>query len=92
MPWQKLADGSDTVFTMQLQYFTQLLIFWERSAKQYPVLAAVAEIYLAMSSSSVSVEAMFSTTGIVMNSKRAMLAPEKLHRISFIHDNISFLL
>ena len=23
MPWQKLADGSDTVFTMQLQYFTQ---------------------------------------------------------------------
>ena len=64
---------------------------WERSAKQYPVLAAVAEIYLAMLSSSVPVEAMFST-GIVMNSKRAMLAPEKLPRISFIHDNISLLL
>ena len=39
-----------------------------------------------MSSSPVPVEQMFSTTGIIMNSKRCMLSDDKLHRMSFIHD------
>ena len=44
------------------------------------------------SSSTVPVEQMFSTTGIIMNSKRCILSEDKLHRISFIHDNIKLLI
>lgn len=57
----------------------------------YPVLAQVAAIYCAMSSSSVPVECMFSTTGIILNSKRCMLGTDKLHRVSFTHDNFDLL-
>jgi len=67
--------------------------FWAKSGNhQYPVLSQVAAIYLEMSSSSVPVECMFSTTGIILNFKRCMLLEEKLHRISFVHDNIKFIL
>jgi len=59
---------------------------------QYPILSQVAAIYLLMSASSVPVECMFSTTGIILISKRCMLSDDKLHRMSFVHDNIKFVL
>jgi len=43
-----------------------------------------------MSSASVAVKAMFSTTGL--NGKRTVLAPDKLNRISFSHENYAYLL
>ena len=36
-------------------------------------------------------ECMFSTTGLVAISKRSSLSAEKLHRITFIHDNSKFI-
>ena len=39
----------------------------------------------------VPVECMFSTTGLVANSKRSSLSAEKLHRITRIHDNFKFI-
>jgi len=46
-----------------------VLQFWAKAGRhQYPVLSQVAAVYLSMSSSSVSVECMFSTTGLVSNS------------------------
>lgn len=70
-----------------------VLQFWAKSGRlQYPVLSQIAAIYLSMSSSSVPVECMFSTTGLILNSKRCMLSEDKLHRISFVHDNIKFIL
>jgi len=66
-----------------------VLKFWERSGRhQYPVLSQVAAIFLSMSSSSVPVESTFSTTGLILNSKRCMLSKDKLHRVSFVRVNI----
>ena len=43
-----------------------------------------------MSATSVPVECMFSTTGIISNGKRSSIGPAKLNRILFIHDNFAF--
>jgi len=69
-----------------------ILQFWQDNVRQYPVLSQVAKLYLAMSASSVPVEAMFSTTGLIANSKRCMIGADKLHRISFLHDNFKYML
>jgi len=34
----------------------------------------------------------FSTTGIILNSKRCMSSEDKQHRISFVYDNVKFCL
>jgi len=36
-------------------------------------------------------ECMFSTTGLVAISKRSSISAEKLHRVTFIHDNSKFI-
>lgn len=68
------------------------LAFWQQHSQQFPMLSQLAKLYLSMSSASVPVEAMFSTTGLILNGKRCMLGPDKLNRISFIHDNYAYLL
>lgn len=69
-----------------------VLDFWNQNQFVYPLLSQLAQLYLSMSASSVPVESMFSTSGLIVNGKRSMLGPDKLHRISFIHDNSKFLL
>lgn len=64
--------------------------FWEHHEKMFPILAKVAAVYLGMSSSSVPVECMFSTTGLISNGKRSSIGPEKMNRVLFIHDNFTF--
>ncbi len=64
--------------------------FWEHHEKTFPILAKVAQVYLGMSSSSVPVECMFSTTGLISNGKRSAIGPDKMNRVLFIHDNFSF--
>ena len=66
------------------------LLFWKRNEKMYPSLARLAKEYLAIPSSSVPVENMFSTTGLVMNAKRSSLDALNMNMISFIHDNIKY--
>jgi len=68
------------------------LYFWQQHAITFPTLSKVAELYLSMSSASVPVECMFSTTGLILNGKRSMLGPDKLNKITFIHDNWKYLL
>ena len=65
------------------------LAFWQRHEESLPILSKVAQVYLGMSSSSVPVECMFSTTGIISNGKRSSIGPEKLNRVVFIHENFS---
>jgi len=69
-----------------------ILHFWKRNESLYPTLSKVAQLYLAMSASSVPVESMFSITGLICNSRRSSLSPCKLHRVSFIHDNIGLIM
>jgi len=52
-----------------------ILQFWQDNVRQYPVLSQVAKRYLAMAASSVhaSIEAKFSRTGLIANSKLSAL-------------------
>jgi len=94
-------------FVLHCSYFTEcdcvtvtrcssadddVLPFWQHSADCYPVMSQLANIYLGMSASSVPVESMFSTTGLICNSKRCMIGDDKLHRVSFVHDNFKLIL
>lgn len=63
------------------------VLFWRRHCNAYPYLSEIAKTYLTLSASSVPVEAMFSVAGIVKNSRRSSIAPHRLNRLCFIHDN-----
>jgi hypothetical protein len=62
-------------------------LFWKNHCTEFGSLAELAKCYLTICCSSVPVERMFSTTGIILNGKRSSLAPYKLNQLSFIHDN-----
>jgi len=66
------------------------LRFWEKHQSSFPILNVVSRVYLGMSATSVPVECMFSTTGIISNGKRSSIGPAKLNRLLFIHDNFAF--
>jgi hypothetical protein len=63
------------------------LVFWQHSHTRFPHIAAVARKYLSLSASSVPVECMFSSVGLLTNGKRSSLSPSNLNYICFIHDN-----
>ncbi len=61
------------------------LLYWRRCTCK--PLAELARRYLTLSASSVAVESMFSTTGMLMNGRRSSLSPHHMNKLSFIHDN-----
>lgn len=61
-----------------------LLTFWKRHEKLCPRISQLARILPSSSASSVPVECMFSTAGLIANSKRSSLSADKLHKICFI--------
>jgi hypothetical protein len=65
------------------------LDFWKKQEGNYPNLSVLAKCYLSISASSVPVEAMFSTCGLILNSKRSSMAPHRANMVSVIHDNYS---
>ena len=65
------------------------LMFWKQNAHLYPHIAVLAREYLGIPCGSVSVECMFSTTGLILNIKRTQLNPLNLNMITFIHDNLN---
>ena len=64
-----------------------VLGFWRISSSKFPRLAALARIVLAIPCTSTPSEQVFSTTGLIVNSKRTTLAPENIGKIQLIHDN-----
>jgi len=64
-----------------------VLQFWKSHTTVLPLLSQIAASYLGISASSVPVESLFSTAGLVLNGKRSSLSPEHLNKIVFIHDN-----
>lgn len=65
------------------------LVFWKKHEVNYPNLSVLAKCYLTISASSVPVEAMFSTSGLILNSKRSSMAPYRANMLSVVHDNYS---
>ena len=68
-----------------------MLGFWKYHEKSIPILSKLAQVHFTISSSSVPVECMFSTTGLIFNGERSSVAPEKLNRVLSIHDNFSLI-
>lgn len=62
------------------------LIFW-KNAKGLDHLKQLAKVILTRSASSVDVECMFSTMGLILNGKRSRLSAQSADALSFIHDN-----
>ena len=60
------------------------LLFW-RNAQQLDQFKRVAKMVLTRSASSVDVECMFSTTGLILNGKRSSLGAQSADKLSFIH-------
>jgi len=73
-------------------YSQNPLLFWKDNGASYPLLKQLAIFFLGMSAGSVSVESMFSITGLILNSRRSSLDPSKLHKICFLHDNLKFVI
>jgi len=63
------------------------IAFWKTNEQNFPMLAVLAKMYLTLSASSIAVENMFSTTGIILNGKRSTLAPNRANCLTFVHDN-----
>jgi len=73
------------------KYQDNALLFWKEHEKMFPMLSQLAAIYLGISASSVPVECLFSTAGLILNSKRSSLTPDKLNKIVFLHDNFKLI-
>jgi len=65
--------------------------FWRHNEREFPILSKMAKIYLGVSPGSVPVECLFSTAGLLLNSKRSSLAPYKVNMLTFNHDNYKFM-
>jgi hypothetical protein len=63
------------------------LEFWRRNDSNFKNLSLLAKTYLCASAASVPVEQMFSSTGLMLNSKRSSMAPYRANIVSVIHDN-----
>jgi len=61
---------------------TKPLAFWQQHSRRFPMLSKLA--------ASVPVEAVFSTTGLILNGKA--IGAGKLNRILFIHEQNSYCL
>lgn len=65
------------------------LAFWKQQLHNFPYLSILAKNYLSISAASVPVEAMFSTTGLILNQKRSSMSPHRANILTVIHDNYS---
>ncbi len=68
-----------------------VLQFWRSAGDAFPHLKILAQIILAVPSTSTPSEQVFSTTGLILNAKRTMLLPENVGKIQMIHDNYNLL-
>jgi hypothetical protein len=75
----------------QSKYQDNALLFWKDHEHMFPLLSQLAAIYLGISASSVPVECLFSTAGLILNGKRSSLEPDKVKKIVFLHDNFNLI-
>ena len=55
-----------------------ILSLWKETRNTFPVLSQFCLLYLSISPSSVPVECLFSTTGLILNGKGSQLGPDKV--------------
>lgn len=67
------------------------LDFWRKNATYFPRLAAIAKVLLCIPATSASSESAFSVAGCLLRKKRASIAPHKVQKVLFVHDNYDLL-
>lgn len=80
-------DEEMTKFLIQKHSEDDVLGFWKNNTSIFPRLAAIAKVLLAIPATSASAESAFSVAGCLIRSRRASIAPHKVEKVLFIHDN-----
>ena len=68
-----------------------VLHWWKMQTDTFPRLSVLARGILAIPATSAPSERVFSIAGLTIQAKRSRLAPAKVNRIVFVHDNAHFL-
>ena len=85
---RKIEDEVDAYMHMHMNDTDENpLLFWKTHQQSFPNLSILARNYLSISASSVPVEAMFSSAGLLLNVKRSSMAPYRANILTVIHDN-----
>lgn len=72
---------------MHVRSNDDVLIFWKKNDKIFPRLALVARAILAIPITSTASEGAFSEAGCLIRSRRASIAPHRVEKVLFVHDN-----
>jgi len=92
----KIEAESYLSFTLcqenQSMYSQNPLLFWRDHGNNFPTLQVLAGLFLGMLAGSVAVESLFSVTGLICNGRRSSLSPATLHKLTFLHDNLDFII
>lgn len=67
------------------------LQFWKKNETNFPRLATMAKALLCIPATSPSSESAFSVAGCLLRKRRASIAPHKVQKVLFIHDNYDLL-
>ena len=85
---QAVTSEVETYFNLLPAYGEENpLIFWRKYKNSFPLLSQVARMVLSVSCSSVPVKSMFSSMGLLINTKHASLEEDTANKLSVIHDN-----
>lgn len=76
-----------TNFLQSAHGCNEVLEFWKKSEHLYPRLAIVAKSVLAIPITSACSESAFSVAGCLIRSRRASIAPHRVEKVLFVHDN-----
>lgn len=68
-----------------------VLAFWRAEQRNFPTMAAIANVLLSKPATSASSESAFSVAGALISNRRATIDPLRARKILFIHDNYDFL-
>lgn len=81
--FKKLSVDLDSDFNSDL-----ILSFWMANEKHYPIMSQIAKRVLFITTSNAKSESAFSSSGCLINQKRATLNPLKAEKVLLIYHNI----
>ena len=82
-----VSDNQSDSVSVSATISTDLLGWWKEKECLYPKLSIVAKKYLAIPSSSVPSERIFSLAGSIVSKKRSQLSPDNVNKMIFLNKN-----
>jgi hypothetical protein len=65
-----------------------VLAYWKKAQNKFPILATMAQSYLALQVTSVPSERLFSSAGLTITDRRTRLDPSRAEQIIFLAKNL----